>query len=390
MHRKIIVLGGGFAGIEAAIKLRELRYEVTLISNRDYMFIYPVSIWIPLGKRSFQDTQIMLDELAKKHGFEVVIDNITKIEASKNQLVSANKTYQYDTLFLAPGMSKVQMPGLEHTYSICGKPEVSLQIKDRLDAIIARGNGTIAVGFGGNPKDTTGSAVRGGPAFELLFNISNLLKEKGLTDKIALTFFAPMEAPGKRMGDQAVKGMDAYYDRYHVKTRFGKKIKQFTAESIIFEDDSVLLSDLTLFIPGGNGMPLLIDSDLPTDVTGFVKIAETCQVEGFENVYAMGDATALKNYPWAAKQGHVAEVMADVSVYNFDHILRGKPERKSYWDRLHIICVMDSGDGAAFVMRTEKNEFMLPMPLVGHWLKKGWGWYYKNTKLKKMFRIPGM
>jgi sulfide:quinone oxidoreductase len=51
---------------------------------------------------------------------------------------------------------------------------------------------------------------------------------------------------------------------------------------------------------------------------------------------------------------------------------------------------MDSGDGAAFVYRDEKRAFMLPMPFVGHWLKKGWGWYCKNSKLGKIPRIPGM
>ncbi|MNN96571.1 hypothetical protein D3C81_2155890 [compost metagenome] len=51
---------------------------------------------------------------------------------------------------------------------------------------------------------------------------------------------------------------------------------------------------------------------------------------------------------------------------------------------------MDSGDGAAFVYRSDKRGLMIPMPIVGHWMKKGWGWYYKNSKLNKIPRIPGM
>ena len=54
--------------------------------------------------------------------------------------------------------------GIENTLSICGKPEVSLAIRDELDRLIEKGSGKIAVGFGGNPKDK--SAVRGGPGFE--------------------------------------------------------------------------------------------------------------------------------------------------------------------------------------------------------------------------------
>ena len=88
---QILVLGGGFAGVEAAIKLRKYKHEVTLISDRDYMFIYPVSIWIPVGKRSFEDTQLKLSELAKIHGFNVIIDTITKIESQKNTVYSEQK-----------------------------------------------------------------------------------------------------------------------------------------------------------------------------------------------------------------------------------------------------------------------------------------------------------
>lgn len=387
---QILVLGGGFAGVEATIKLRQYGYDVTLISDRDYMFIYPVSIWIPVGKRSFKNTQLKLSDLADKHGFKVIIDKITRIEAANQKVFSHTSTYSFDYLFIALGMGKVQMKGLEHTHSICGKPEESLVIKEQLENLITKGSGHITVGFGGNPADPTATTVRGGPAFELLFNLSVYLKKKGLKDRFKLTFFAPMAEPGKRMGDKALGKMDGFFKRYGVATHFGKKIKAFEKERIVFADDSSLTSDLTLFISGGDGLPLIKTSDLPLNDTGFIAIDHTCQVEGFQNIYAIGDAAALKALPWAAKQGHVAEVMADVSTYNFNNTIKGKTERKSYWDKLHIICVMDSGDGAAFVMRTETKELMIPLPVVGHWMKKAWGWYYKNTKMKRMFRIPGM
>jgi sulfide:quinone oxidoreductase len=51
---------------------------------------------------------------------------------------------------------------------------------------------------------------------------------------------------------------------------------------------------------------------------------------------------------------------------------------------------MDIGNGAAFVYRDNKRGLMIPMPLVGHWMKQGWGWYSKNSKLDKIPRLPGM
>jgi sulfide:quinone oxidoreductase len=387
---KILVLGGGFAGVETAIKLRKYGYDVTLISERDYMFIYPISIWIPVSKISFEDTKLNLFELQKKHGFNVLIEKITKIDHKNQQIITDKATHNYDYLFIALGMSKVKIKGMENTHSICGKPNEATVIKNKLNQLVEKGTGNINIGFGGNPNDPTATTVRGGPAFELLFNISHFIKNKGLRNNFKITFFAPMAEPGKRMGTKALQKMGGFFERYHVHTHFGKKIKEFTKDAIIFADDSQLKSDLTPYISGGDGLPIIKETSLPQNETGFVKINELCRVENEDNIYVIGDAAAIINHPWAAKQGHIAEVMADVSTYNFHNMIIASGKRKSYWEKLHIICVMDSGDGAALVMRTSKKEIMIPLPIIGHWLKKGWGWYYKQSKMKRMFRIPGM
>ncbi|RLB76048.1 MAG: sulfide:quinone reductase, partial [Deltaproteobacteria bacterium] len=44
----------------------------------------------------------------------------------------------------------------------------------------------------------------------------------------------------------------------------------------------------------------------------------------------------------------------------------------------------------AFVYRDDKRAFMFPMPIIGHWLKKGWGLYCRHSKLGNIPRIPGM
>lgn len=116
----------------------------------------------------------------------------------------------------------------------------------------------------------------------------------------------------------------------------------------------------------------------------------TCQVEGYPEIYAIGDSAELLGPAWGAKQGHMAEIMADVAAYNVHQQITGSGKTKSYVDKVSIICVMDSGDGAAWVSRTVKKETMLMLPVIGHWIKKGWGFYYKNSKMKRIPRIPGM
>jgi len=392
--KKILVLGGGFAGVDAAIHLKKMNYDVTLVSNRDYFYIYPTSIWVPTRESEFEDVCVDLLRIQGAHDFKLIIDSVAQISAKENfvRLQSGKIIDDYDYLIVAMGAAKMQHKGLQHTLSICGAPEQSLSIRDEIDRLILKGSGKIAMGFGGNPKDS--SAVRGGPGFELLFNVHNLLKKKGIRDKFELTFFAPMAEPGKRMGPQALKMMDMFFNKLDIKKQFGKKITAFTPDGVEFEDNIKLEADFVMFIPAGAGHEVIVNSDIPTNEAGFIKTDDYSNVlnedESRSNIYAIGDIAALEGYDWRAKQGHIAEVMAKNVAHNINERDNHSYDFKGYNSHLNILCVMDSGDGAAFVYRDEKRAFMFPMPIIGHWLKKGWGVYCKNSKLGKIPRIPCM
>jgi len=387
--KKVLILGGGFAGIQTAIELQKSgRFQVTLVSDRDYLYLYPISIWIPVRIKEFNDVKVPLANIQKKYPFEIIVDTVKEIHTADHQVICEGHTLNYDYLVVAFGADKMKHKGLENTLSICGKPEVAVSIRDGIDALIQKGSGKIAVGFGGNPKDK--SAVRGGPGFELMFNIHNLLKKKKIRQNFELTFFAPMEEPGARMGKGALPMLNKLFDRYKIEKRFGKKITGFDPGSVVFEDESKLDADLILFIPASAGHSVLQSSDLPLNEAGFIKIDNFCQVTGLTDVYAIGDIAAIEGPEWIAKQGHIAELMGRNTAHNIIQSEKGTNNKKGYQEHLNILCVMDTGDGAAFVFRNDQKSFLIPMPVVGHWMKKGWGMYSKLTKTGKFPRLPGM
>ncbi len=395
--KNVLILGGGFAGLEAAIFLRKYGFDVTLVSDRSYMYIYPISIWIPTKEIKFEDACLDLEELSKIHGFKFIQDKVTKLDVKNKKVICEKETFDnFEYLIIALGASKMKHKGNENFLSICGKPEESIEIQKRIDELIAKGSGKIAFGFGGNPKDS--SNVRGGPAFEVLFNIHNLLKKKGIRDKFELKFFAPMPKPGARMGQKALDAMDKWFKTLNIKSYKGKKIKEFVKDGIILEDDSKIESDFTMFIPAGNGHEIFKDSGLPLNEAGLIKINEYCEViHDFDEtssekykIFAIGDSAAIDGPDWRAKQGHLAEVMAKAAAFNIMAIEKNLEKRKEYVSHVNILCLMDSGNGAAFVYRDNKKAKMIPLPIAGHWMKKGWGWYYKNSKLNKIPRVPGL
>ncbi len=136
----------------------------------------------------------------------MIVDEVESIDGKNRVVKCKNGEYKSEYLIIAIGSGKFKHEGSENFLSICGEPEESIKIKETIDKLIKKGEGKIAMGFGGNPKDP--SNVRGGPAFEVLFNVHNQLKKLGIRDKFELTFFAPMEKPGARMGPQALKMMD--------------------------------------------------------------------------------------------------------------------------------------------------------------------------------------
>ncbi len=392
MHRlrkNILILGGGFAGVESAITLAQEQYlNVTLVSDRKYFYVAPTSIWIPTGENRFSDNLVSLHKLAERRNFNLIIDEVVEIVGTEKEItLKSGKVLNFDYLIVALGADKLKPQGVEKVLSICGDPVDALDIHKKLELLIAEGSGKIAMGFGANPKDS--SAVRGGPVFELFFNVHHRLKKLGIRDNFEMTFFAPMETPGARMGETSVEQMNKIFEISNLKQHYGKKIKEFKTNSVVFEDNSNLEADLIVFVPGNSGKN--IASDLPLSDAGFIEINQYCQVKGFDNIYAVGDVAKLEGAEWRAKQGHIAEVMARGAARDIIIKENRLPfARENYQDHINILCVMDTGNGAAFVYRDDKKQFLIPLPFIGHLIKKAWGIYIKLSKLGYIPRIPGM
>ena len=388
MSTTALVLGGGFGGLESAIQLAQAGLDVTLVSGRRGLFLYPTSIWVPIGEATIDDVTVDLADLAARHGFRFRAGAVTKIDGKGRAVTVDGERLTADYLVLALGGGKLKPPGVEHTHTICGEPADTERFRDDLQALVQRRSGRIAGGFGGNPADP--SAVRGGPAFEMMFNLDTWLRRLGVREGFKLTFFAPMASPGQRMGDGAVSVVQEMFGKLGIAQRTGRKIAGFDPGGVTFEDGSRLEADLILFVGAGSGHSLVRTSGLPTNDAGFIRIDEGCAVPGFGGVYAVGDIAALEGPEWRAKQGHLAEVMARVATRNIVAHASGRPERESYLPHVEILCLMDMGNGAAWVSRDERGAKLIPLPVFGHWMKKVWGTYYRLSRQRRLPRLPGM
>lgn len=389
--KRILVIGGGIGGVEAAISLsKEFRkksgYQIDLVSDKEDLFIYPLSIWIPVGKRTPMDISMPLGAIAKLRNFNFIHEKVERIVSKENKVITDKGEQRYDYLVVAVGGDKLKPKGIENTLSICGGAEEAVKIREKFFALIAKGSGTIACGFSGNPKDPTG--VRGGPVFEVLFNIDTSLREKGIRQNFKLVFFSPSEEAGKRLGETGLRAVQGLFMERHIEPMLGKKIKEFRTDGVLFEDEQLLETDLTIFTPGMQGHPVFKNSDLPLTEAGFIPVNDFCQVEGTaDNCYVIGDSSSFDGPEWRAKQGHLAEAMARISAKNIAQREAGKPQSETFSQHLNILCVMDLGNEAAFIFRDEKRS-IAPIGTWAHWAKVAWEKYYKLNKKGKLPNAP--
>ena len=386
--KRILVLGGGVSGVEAAISLRKLfnrkYYQIDLISDRQNLYIYPVSIWIPIGKRTPADVMISLDKIARARGFNFIRDRVERIASGEKKVYTENGLYNYDYLIIAFGAGKLKPKGIENTLSICGSPKEAEDIHKRFMSLVDKGSGKIVCGFSGNPND--GSAVRGGPVFEVLFNIDNYLRKHKLRNRFHLVFISPSAEAGKKLGKKGYLLLQKLFEEKGIQPIMGKKIRSFNSNSVVLEDGTEISSELTIFTPGLKGNDVLKDSDLKLTKSGFIYVDKFCRTEDRNDVYVVGDCADYSGPQWKAKQGHLAEVMARAAAKNIFLKEKGKPPKATFENAMQIVCVMDLGNEGVFVYRDNKKS-RAPRSFLIHWMKLAWEKYYH---LQKMGRVPSI
>ena len=170
---KITVAGAGFAALTGIKELRKQLpdAELTLVApNAEFIYL-PSLIWVPYGMRKGDDLRFDIEPLLNDLKVKFVQGSVTGISEDGRVLKTDNGDVENDALLIATGGRFLKkLPGIENAITICEGIAASEAMGERINAL---SQGTIALGFGGNPKEP--SAMRGGPMFELLFGLDSWL-----------------------------------------------------------------------------------------------------------------------------------------------------------------------------------------------------------------------
>jgi sulfide:quinone oxidoreductase len=364
MTPKVVVLGGNFAGLTAALSLKQQLHEevnVTVISKSDQFLFTPSLIWVPFGKRSVKNITFPVAGTFASHGVEFVHAEATKIDTAAQQVETTKGSYHYDYLVIATGYHNdfSVIPGLGpggNAYSITS-----------LEGAVAAGEGWMRVLNDPGPiiVGATQGAACFGAAYEFVFNVAHQLRKHGIRRQVTLSYVSAEPFPG-HFGMGGLKGgetmLKMFFKYTGIKGTFDVGMREVGPGELVLDNGRTLPFKYAMIVPPFMGAEAVKVSGLG-NAKGFIEVEDTYQTKAHKNVYAVGIGTAV-NVPWQTshavgvpKTGLPAETMARVAATNIASQIRGaEPARRESFGEIPAVCIMDAGNNGVVILA----DHMLP------------------------------
>jgi NADH dehydrogenase len=287
---KVLILGGGFAGIKTALELADSpHFSVTLLSDNSDFRYYPALYHAATGGR-LTASSIPLSEIFKDKKITIEKATAKKIDKETRKVKTASgKEYPYDRLIIALGVvtNYFGIKGLkEYSYGIKSQKEAH-ELRDHIHTLILdEGKPDLNyVVIGGGP---TGVELAGAlPSF-----IKHILKMHGLKQKklhIELVEAAPRLMP--RMPRDYSKALAKRLRGLGITLHLGQAVQAETVDSLSVGEHSIK-SHTVVWTAGVTNHPFFDANKFEFGEHGKVKVDDYLQAE--QNIFVIGDNAETK------------------------------------------------------------------------------------------------
>ncbi len=306
-HR-VVVAGGGIAGLEALIALHALageRVELTLLSAREDFVYRPLAVARPFALGHAQRTP--LADVAQATGATLKIAEVEGVDAAAHTVRTPAGEIDYDRLVLAVGARARPAYARATTWD-------DQAADDTVGGLLR----DLEEGY----TDSLAIVVPPGPgwplpAYELALLIRGHARGMGRAPKITLV--TPERAPLAIFGPRAVEAVGADLAAADIAVETGAYAELAPGHATIVRlrpSERSIEVGRVLALPRLHGPAI---PGLPSDADGFVEVDEHCRVRGVDDVWAAGDGIAFP-----VKFGGLATQQADAAAEDIAH-LAGAP-----------------------------------------------------------------
>jgi len=400
MRKKVLVLGGNFGGLTAALAVKqELQgdVDVTVISPSDHFLFNPSLIWVPFGGRTPEDITFKVEPTFTEHGIDFINEPALSIDVEGKKVTTPSGEVPFDYLVIATGYKNNFdiVPGLG--------PNGNAYTITTLEDAVKAGEGWKK--FLKDPGDIVIAASQGagcfGAAYEFLFNTSYQLRKAGIKKQVKLSYVTSEPFLG-HFGIGGLPHGEALLGMFLKK----EKITAHTNVAIEYVDKGNIRTTegvdhpfkYAMVIPPFLGQDVAKTSGL-ADEKGYIKVRPTYQTDKYDDIYAVGIAAAV-SVPWTTptpvgipKTGFPTEVMAHTAASNIVSQIKGEPvtHEKEFSD-IMAVCVMDAGNNGVIILADKmlpprKHGVLIPGPQA-HLMKLGFEKYFMWKSRNGYVRLP--
>jgi len=311
---KVVVVGGGMAGVACALELGNQAGEVILVDRNDYLQFQPLLYQVASSQLPAEDVARPLTTIfADSPSVTVRRSTVTSIDFATREVVTSDGSLGIaDHLVLAAG-SRPNFFGVlgaaEHAfplYSVTDAERLRLHLKDQLQLHCypdGADPGTLNVVIVGG--GCTGVEVAGAVA-ELL---EELFADGRLPDRATVhlvdhgkALLAPFSEKSHQYAAQRLADHGA-------QLTLGVAVTEVTAESVTLSDGTVLDTRTVVWAGGESASSIAGSAGGKPGRGGRIDVAADLSVPGFENVWAIGDVANIpgKNGRALPQLGSVAQ-----------------------------------------------------------------------------------
>ncbi len=377
MTDRLLIVGGGFAGVWAAMRASAVRARsaagagrlaITLISQDPWLTIRP-----RLYESTLDDVRVPLDDVLAPLGVERVEARVTQIDSSSRSVRLAGdqglREASYDRLILSAGshMSRARISGGQHMFSVDTYDE-AVALQRHLAALPAAGTASSAALPGLFTVVVIGAGFTG---IEVVTSICTTIRAladaTGAAGQVRVLLVERGDVVVPDLSDSARQHVQRALERLGIEVRVATTVRSVRPEGVEFMDGEFISAATVISAAGFRASPLAAQIAGVVDETGRVPVDVHLRVQGVEGIYAAGDVARALASPSSTQivpmSCQCAIPMGEIAGHNAAAELLGRP-LAPYGHPEYVTCLDLGSAGALFMEGWERD-----VKLSGGWAR---------------------
>jgi NADH dehydrogenase len=346
MRPHVVIVGGGFAGLNAAKSPGSSPVDVTLIDRENYHLFQPLLYQVATAALSPADIAAPIRHIVRRHpNVRVVLGEVEGIDpAARTLRLKDGQSLAYDYLVVATGS--------RHSYF--GRDEwegAAPGLKTLDDALEVRRRVLAAFEQAENSGDParqrallTFVVVGGGPTgVELAGALAEIGRHTLVSEyrridpraaRVILVERAPRLLP--TFPESLSASTKRQLEKLGVEVRNNAAVEHVEPGVVVVDGERIEAGTL-LWAAGNAASPLGKQLGVETDRAGRVPVAPDLSVPGYPNVFVVGDLAAVPGTPGVAP---AAMQMGTAAARNVRRLVEGQPTRPfQYWNKGNLATI---------------------------------------------------